>query len=60
MSQKSSPASVEDIIKSVEKKLLTLERQRDNIAISIKEKRAEIEKLNQAVQVFRELDNSLS
>lgn len=60
MSEKSSPATVENIIKSVEKKLLTIERQRDNIAISIKEKRAEIEKLTQAVQVFRDLEDSLS
>lgn len=60
MSQKTTPSSLEEIIKSAEKKLLTLERQRDNIAISIKEKRAEIEKLTQAAQAFRELENSLS
>ena len=60
MKEKSAPATIEDIIKSAEKKLLTLERQRDSIAISMKEKRAEIDKLTQAVQVFRELEESLS
>ncbi len=60
MKEKTAPATVEEIIKSAEKKLLTLERQRDNIAISLKEKRAEIEKLTQAVQVFRDLEDSLS
>ncbi len=60
MSQKTTPSSLEEIIKSAEKKLLTLERQRDNIAISIKEKRAEIDKLTKAAEAFRELENSLS
>ncbi len=60
MTEKSPIATVEDIIKSAEKKLLAIERQRDNIVISMKEKRSEIEKLTQAVKVFRELEDSLS
>lgn len=60
MTAKPAPASLENIIKSAEKKLLLLERQRDNISISIKEKRTEIDKLTKAAKAFKELESSLS
>ncbi|MBA2665253.1 MAG: hypothetical protein H0U74_23395 [Bradymonadaceae bacterium] len=59
MSKKARQGSLEEIIKSAEKKLVQLERQRDHIALSIHEKRDEIEKLDQAAKALRELEKNL-
>ncbi len=59
MAKKPRKGSLEDIINSAEKKLIQLERQRDSIALSIHEKRDEIDKLSKAAKAFRDLEKTL-